>query len=96
MGFHHLLSHAVLLVVIGEAVALVITIVQAIRRDPKDRVLWFEFLAFVTFFLGMLFVKLAGFAWPVVIVWMMLFFGFGFAAAYFAVSSWLRGTKRVH
>jgi len=93
-GLGHFLTRADLLVVIGEAVAVVITIVQAIRRDPKDRVLLFEFLAFVTFFLGSLSVKFAGFHWAVIIVWMVLFFGFTSVAAYSAVVNWLRRTKR--
>jgi len=92
-GLDHFLTRTELLIAIGEAVAVVITIVEAIRRDSKDRVLLFEFLAFMTFFLGILFVKLTGFAWPVIIVWMMLFFGFTVAAVYYALSNWLRRSK---
>ena len=92
-GFDHFFTRAELLVVIAEAVAVVIAIMEAIRQDPKDRVFLFEFLAFMTFFLGILFVKLTGFAWPVTIVWMMLFFGFTVAAVYYALSNWLRRSK---
>ncbi len=95
-GLGHFLTRAELLVAIGQAVAAVITIVEAIRRAPKDRVLLFEFLAFVTFFLGILFAKLAGFAWPVLVVWMILFFGSTFVAAYFAFTNWLRRAKRAN
>jgi len=93
-AFDHFWTRAELLVAIGEALAVVITIVEAIRGDPEDRVLLFEFLALVTFFLGSLSVKFAGFHWPVIIVWMVLFFGFTFVAAYSAVVNWLRRTKR--
>ena len=92
-GLGHFLTRADLLVAIGEAVAVVITIVEAIRRDPKDRVLLFEFLALVTFFLGSLSVKFAGFHWALFIAWMVLFLGFAFLAAYSAVVNWLRRTN---
>jgi len=95
-GLDHFFTRAELLVVIGEAVAVVITIVQAIRRDPKDRVLLFELLALVTFCLGLLSGKFAGFHWLVIIVWMVLFLGFAFAAFYFAVINWLRRIKKAH
>ena len=93
---HQFLTHAELLVAIAEAIAAVITILEAIRRDPKDRVLLFEFLAIVTFCLGALFAKLAGLVWPALIVWMVLFLGFTFAAFYFAVINWLRRIKKAH
>lgn len=98
-GLTHWLTRGELLLAVVEAAAAVITIVEAIRRDPKDRVhrvLLFEFLALVTFFLGVLSVKFSGFYWPAIIIWMALFLGFTFVAAYFAVLNWLRPTKRAN
>ena len=72
----------------------VAVIVEAIRRDPRDRVLLFEVAAFVTLPLGALLLKFSGFFWPVILIWLILFFGFTLAAAYFALINWLRRTKR--
>ncbi len=78
-----------------ELFGVVVVIVEAIRRDSRDRVLLFEVAAFVTLLLGLLLVKFSGFIWPVILVWLILFFGFTLAAAYFALVNWLRRTKRV-
>ena len=92
-GVDHVLADAKLLLAVAETVGVVITIVEAIRRDPKDRVLLFEFLALVTFLLGLPSIKLSGFSWPVIIIWPILFLSFVLAAAYFALVNWSHRTK---
>lgn len=81
--------------VLFEIVGAVVVVVEAIRRDPNDRVLLFEVAAFVTLFLGLGLLKLSGFFWPGVVMWLILFFGFTLAAAYFALTNWLRRAKKV-
>jgi hypothetical protein len=66
----------------------------AVQRDPKDRVLLFEGLAYVTFFLGMLIVKMAGGSTFVIALWLVLFFGSIILAAYFALINWLGRRKK--
>jgi hypothetical protein len=67
----------------------------AIKRDPKDRVLLFEILAFVTFFLGMAIVKMAGLSPYAIALWLALFFGFIILAAYSALINWRNRRKKV-
>jgi hypothetical protein len=71
-----------------------VTLFLAIKRDPKDRVLFFEVLAFVTFFLGMVIVKLAGVSTFAIVLWLVLFFGFIILAAYFALINWVSRRKK--
>jgi hypothetical protein len=67
----------------------------AIKRDPKDRVLLSEILAFVPFFLGMAIVKMAGVSPFGIALWLALFFGFLILATYFALINWLSRRKKV-
>jgi hypothetical protein len=77
-----------------EEIAIVfVAVYGAIRRVPKDRVLWFVILALVTFFLGLFMLKLTGNPWQGDIIWLALFFGFTFLAAYFAITNWLNRRK---
>jgi hypothetical protein len=63
-------------VAIFEALNVVVWFVESIRRDPHDQVLRFEALAFATFVVGLLLLKLFGLRWPLGLVWLALFFGF--------------------
>jgi hypothetical protein len=80
-----------LLIVLEGAVALFL----AIKRDPEDRVLFFEILAIGTFFLGAVIVKLVGVTTFAACLWLVLFFGFVILAAYFALINWLDRRKKV-
>lgn len=68
--------------------------VHSIRREPHDRVLWFEALACGTLILGLLLGKLFGFWWPIGLIWFALFFGFTTCVVYFGITGWLRGQKQ--
>jgi Zn-dependent protease with chaperone function len=68
---------------------------HAIKRDPRDRVLLFQILAFVTFFLGMTIVKMAGISPLAIALWLALFFGLIILAAYIALIKWLNRRKKV-
>ncbi|MGA9882453.1 MAG: hypothetical protein WBQ34_01910 [Candidatus Acidiferrales bacterium] len=71
-------------------------IVGAVLRDPSDRVLLFEFLAFTSLLLGALTLRAFGFFWSGAIVSMLVFLSFTFLAAYFAIRNWRRRRKEAH
>jgi hypothetical protein len=93
-GLDHVFTGAELLFETFEVIAVLIIIVEAIRRDPKDRILLFEISALATFVLGLLLFKLSGFSLIGFIIWLALFFGLTIVAAYFALLGWLRQSKR--
>jgi len=68
--------------------------VGAIRRDPADRVLLFQFLALASFFLGAFALGFFGFSAVGVAAWMLLFLLFTILAAYFGVSNWLHRRRK--
>jgi len=68
--------------------------VRSIRREPHDRVLWFEALACVTLLLGMLLLKEFGVWLPGALIWVGLFFAFTACVVYFGVRDWLRGRRQ--
>ncbi|MGH9715928.1 MAG: hypothetical protein ACRD4R_04250 [Candidatus Acidiferrales bacterium] len=70
-------------------------ILGAIRSDPKDRVLLLEFLAIGSFFLGAVLLRVWGISWQGAVIWLLLFFGFAFSAAYFGCANWLRRKRKV-
>lgn len=72
-----------------------VAIFRAMRSDPKDRVLLFEVLAFVTFFLGVFVLKVNGVSLPVLVVWLTFFFGFVFTALCFGIVNWRHRKKRL-
>jgi hypothetical protein len=75
-------------------ISVIVWFVQGIRRDPQDRVLRFQALAFGTFFLGLLILKRFGFWWPLDLIWLALFFGLTGCVVYFGGADWLRRRKR--
>lgn len=71
-----------------EVALVVAAILGAIRRNPKDRVLLFEFLALASLVLGAISLKMIGISLIGIVAWLLLFFGFTFLAAYFGYSNW--------
>ncbi|MGH9734227.1 MAG: hypothetical protein ACRD8A_06540 [Candidatus Acidiferrales bacterium] len=67
----------------------IVWFVQSIRKDPRDRVVCFEVLAFGTLFLGALVLKVFSFWWPLVLIWFALFFGFTGCVVYLGVTGWV-------
>jgi uncharacterized membrane protein (DUF485 family) len=86
-------SFVSLVAVIFGVVYVIVWFVRSIRRDPHDRVLRFEALAFAKLFPGSLLLKAFGFWWPLDLIWLILFFGFTGVAAYYGISTWL-GRRR--
>ena len=72
-----------------------VVVFRAIKSDPKDRVLLFETLAFITLFLGLFVLKAIGVSWLASVVWLTLFFGFVLTALCFGILNWRRRRKHV-
>lgn len=72
----------------------IVWFIQSIRRDPDDRVVRFQALAFVTLFLGALLLKEFAFWWPLDLIWLVLFFVLTGRAAYFGVRELLWRRKQ--
>jgi hypothetical protein len=89
-------SLVALVALIFEVLYVIVWFVQSIRREPKDRGVRFEALAFVILVLGLLLGKIFGFWLPGALVWLILFFGFTGCVVYFGVTGWLRGRKRAN
>jgi phosphoglycerol transferase MdoB-like AlkP superfamily enzyme len=86
-------SFVLLAATILEVISAVVWFVQGIRRDPQDRVLRFQALAFGTFFLGLLVLKRFGSWWPLDLIWLALFFSLTGCVVYFGATEWLRRRK---
>lgn len=90
---------ATLLVVMSRgilfALALILVLFLAIRRDPKDRVLLFQTLAFVSFIVAGVVVHFAEISGSTAFLSFIPFIGFAFLAAYFAVTNWLQRRKKI-
>ena len=71
-----------------EVVMAVVAILGAIRRNPGDRVLLFEFLTLASFVLGAFSLKMIGISLLGIVAWLLLFFAFTFLAAYFGYINW--------
>jgi len=89
--FIHVGTLALTLFVVASAC---LEVFRAIRQDPKDRVLVFEAVAFITFFLGLALLKVVGVSWLSGTVWLTSFFASVALAAYFGLRNWMRRRKR--
>lgn len=87
-------SFVSLVEVIFGVLCVVVWFAQSIRRDPHDRGVRYEALAFGTLFFGALLLKVSGFWWPLDLIWFAMFFGFTACVVYLGAKAWLRRRKK--
>ena len=74
--------------------ALILALFFALRRNPKDRVLWCQTLAFVSFVLVVVIMRGADLSGSETFLTLIPFLAFTFLAGYFALLNRLRRRKR--
>jgi len=88
--FFHTLSFSLIVLLV---IVTCISVIQAIRRDPKDRVLIFEVIAFVIFFFGAWLVKMVGVSLISAVGWLVAFLGWSCFVGIFSLRTWRRQRK---
>ena len=74
--------------------ALILLLFAALRRDPKDRVLLFQTLAFASCIVALLIISWAKLSGSAVVLALIPFGGFVFLAGYSALMNRLRRRKK--
>jgi hypothetical protein len=74
--------------------ALILVLFFALRRNPKDRVLWCQTLSFVSFVAAVVIMKWTDLPGSEAFLTLIPFLGFTFFAVYFALMNRLRRRKK--
>jgi uncharacterized membrane protein len=74
--------------------ALILVLFFGLRRNPKDRVLWCQALAFISFVAAVVIMRWADLSDSEVFLTLIPFIAFTFLAGYFALMNRLRRRKK--